>query len=490
MRSSPTPCEGQRRGRGGDDLPHGDQVALAGEPSNGRATYVGSGPPARRGRPCSADRSRTGRAGGGRPRRRRHRPRLSGTSLDARLLTHGSAAYAGGRGAASAGRTAGGQTGRATAQTASRACTVVRHGPLGPPAPGEDLDDRHAPAGEGAGRGAARARAGPAAAVGDRELDPRRLEFPGDADLPSERGRACRTALATSSEMTTRASSIASTGVSLSPIHDLSSLTRHRDRRGREGKAHRDRRTPGLLDTWLPPATRQASEVQSIPGPGTAKHAAPVACVSGPGLAGGGPSRWSRASPGSSVMTASTPSDGRGRAPRRCSRPTRASGGRLAQPRRAGGSPATARCRGPAIQPGPSTLTAICQEYCRSMSSTTSRSGRQPLAPGSAPPREAHHPDRRVPAGPAELARAAPPAAARPARRSASGAWSRSPARPAGRSRATVSSSRRRVSTLPGLLVDLGRLVVEVGPRVLPGREVELVEVGELHRRDHAAAVA
>ena len=30
---------------------------------------------------------------------------------------------------------------------------------------------------------------------------------------------------------------------------------------------------------------------------------------------------------------------------------------------------------GPAIHPGPSRLVAICQEYCRSISSTTSRSG-------------------------------------------------------------------------------------------------------------------
>ena len=136
---------------------------------------------------------------------------------------------------------------------------------------------------------------------------------------------------------------------------------------------------------------------------------------------------------------------------------------------------------GPRIQPGSSTGLIIGQ--CRAFSiSITSRHVRAPAAaPAAARCRRSSSP------GPGCRRRCQPKwRSCSTSRRSTSPPYRVgclvSIASSTRRSQsATVSSSLRSVSIRSSSVVAVGRLVVEVGPRVLPRGEVELVELGELH---------
>ena len=141
---------------------------------------------------------------------------------------------------------------------------------------------------------------------------------------------------------------------------------------------------------------------------------------------------------------------------------------------------------GPMIQSSPTTRRSIGQWCAFSTSITTSTSGASRLVRCSAVKEKL-------------ITRAGLPARSQPKSESSSTTrFSTSPPYRVGclvsmatstrrSASATVSSSLRSVSTLPSVGVELGRLVVDVGPRVLPPGEVQLVELGEVHRRDEAA---
>ena len=141
---------------------------------------------------------------------------------------------------------------------------------------------------------------------------------------------------------------------------------------------------------------------------------------------------------------------------------------------------------GPTIQSAPIIRRSIGQWWALSISITTGTSGASPLHPLQRGEREAHHPRRRAGTVPAEVAQhldqAALDQAAVPRRVLG---LDRDLDRPlvVGHGLEQLAQGQHLVERL----VAVRRLVVEVGPRVLPGREVERVEVGEVHRRDDAA---
>ena len=144
---------------------------------------------------------------------------------------------------------------------------------------------------------------------------------------------------------------------------------------------------------------------------------------------------------------------------------------------------------GPAIQPGPSTAGRAAARRPLVDQQHHLEVGRQPLDPASARPTRSSSPAPASP-GPAQpnvveqldqppLDQAGVAGRVLGLDRQVDRAvvvGARSPAAGAG-----SAPCRGRGSTV-------GSLVVELGPRVLPGREVQLVELGELHRGDHPAA--
>ena len=111
--------------------------------------------------------------------------------------------------------------------------------------------------------------------------------------------------------------------------------------------------------------------------------------------------------------------------------------------------------------------------------------GREPAHPADGVEGEAHHPRRRVRAGPPEVVeRLHQPPLDQPAvARGVLGLDRQLDPAVVVRGRLQQLAQGEH---LAGLRVRLGRLVVEVGPRVLPRREVQLVELGEVHRRHDA----
>ena len=299
--------------------------------------------------------------------------------------------------------------------------------------------------------------------------------------LPSASGRACRTELATSSEITTRASSMVSSDAA-DVDHPATSAAGGppRPTTGVKGRRIVIGARTELLDTRHPhqvstsvdrPECARCAGAPNTRGPGGVG-------LSAPGRYADGPSKWSRAIRrvvGDHRLDAERRRTGRGpsgvftvhtwirRSRLRSRRPSRGFSRSRSMP-------------GPAIQPGPSTLVAICQEYCRSMSSTTSRSGASFLTRVSATGEKLITRAGESGAGPADrVEQVDQPPLDQPG----------VPGRVLGLDgqvdRPVVVADRLQEPAQgqhpPGLLVDLGRLVVEVGPGVLPGREVELVEL-------------